>query len=174
MRVVRGVEEVVQRHRQLDDTEARPEMAARHRDRVDRFRAQLVGELVELVFLELAEVGRRVDRVEEGCLRICHLASLRSVPRASARAPRRTNLCFGQERVGRPKGLNIEFRRERQRDPGCAGPTATSLPQCWPRQGQSPKPGHGHRRRNPAYKRLFSNRRDTCASHGWTNAPDPP
>ena len=42
----RRAEHVVQRDRQLDDPEAGAEMPAGHRNRADRLRAQLFGELV--------------------------------------------------------------------------------------------------------------------------------
>ena len=52
--VARRVEDVVQRHRQLDDAKPGAEVAAGDRDRVDRLPPQLVGELAELAGLELA------------------------------------------------------------------------------------------------------------------------
>jgi hypothetical protein len=53
--VARRVEEIVERDRQLDDAEPRPEMAAGDGDRVDRLGPELVGEL-----LELPRVGERI------------------------------------------------------------------------------------------------------------------
>ena len=50
--VGRGVEHVVQRDREFDDTEPGAEMAAGHRDRVDGFAAQVVGKLPQLVGLK--------------------------------------------------------------------------------------------------------------------------
>jgi hypothetical protein len=41
-------------------------MPAGHRHRVDRFLAQLVGELAQLAGLELAQVGRRFGEIEQG------------------------------------------------------------------------------------------------------------
>ena len=67
--VVRRVEDVVQRDRQLDDAEAGAEMPAGARDRVDEIGAQLVGDLPELALLQRAEVGGRIDRVEQRRLR---------------------------------------------------------------------------------------------------------
>ncbi len=66
--VVRRVEHVVQRNRQLDHAEAGAEMAAGDRDRVDGLLAQLVGELAELLDLEGAQIRRRLDEVEQGGL----------------------------------------------------------------------------------------------------------
>ena len=54
--VARRVEDVVQRDGQLDHAEPGAQMAAGHRDRVDRLGAQLVGELPQLAFVELAQV----------------------------------------------------------------------------------------------------------------------
>ena len=52
--VGRRVEHVMQRDRQLDDAEARAQVAAGDRDGVDRLRAQFVGELAQLAGLEVA------------------------------------------------------------------------------------------------------------------------
>ena len=56
--VVRRVEDVVERDRELDDAEARAEMAARHRNRIDGFAAQFVGESRQLTFRELTQIAR--------------------------------------------------------------------------------------------------------------------
>ena len=63
--VLRSVEHVMQRHRQLDDPESGAEVTARDRDRVDGFLAQLVGELAELAALQPAHVSRRLNEVKE-------------------------------------------------------------------------------------------------------------
>src|SRR5579884_4155800 len=55
--VLRRVEHVVQRDRQLDDTETRTEMAAGYCDSADRLRAEFVRNLLELLAVELAQVG---------------------------------------------------------------------------------------------------------------------
>ena len=70
--VVRRVEDVVERHRQLDHAEPGAEMAAGDRDRGDRLLAELVGHLSELQFVELPEVGRQADGVEERRRRLRH------------------------------------------------------------------------------------------------------
>ena len=67
--VARRVEHVVQRHRQLDDAQSRAEMAARDGHRVDGFAAQLFRELLELARLQLAQLLRSRNLVEEGGLR---------------------------------------------------------------------------------------------------------
>ena len=64
--VAGGVEDVVERDRQLDHPETRAEMTAGHRDGVDHLLAQLVGDLRELVLGEAAEVFGRGEGVEEG------------------------------------------------------------------------------------------------------------
>ena len=46
--VARRVEDIMQRHGQFDDAEARAEMPARHRDRADRLGAQFIGEPPEI------------------------------------------------------------------------------------------------------------------------------
>src|SRR5262249_8364855 len=81
--VLRSVEHVMQRHRQLDDPESRPEVTARDRDRGDGFLAQLVGELAELAALQATQVGRRLDEIEErglGRLRHGRLHRMGAVP----------------------------------------------------------------------------------------------
>ncbi len=63
--VGRGVEDVVQRHRQFDDAEPGTEMAAGHRYGIDQLGAQLVGELTQILFGQLAQFGRNRDAVEQ-------------------------------------------------------------------------------------------------------------
>ena len=63
--VLGRVEDVVQRHRQLDHAEAGAEMAAGHGDSVDGLLAQLVRHLAKLARLELPEVVRGLDLVEQ-------------------------------------------------------------------------------------------------------------
>ena len=59
------IEHVVQRNRQLDHAKAGAEMAAGHRDGIDRLLAQLVRHLAKLARLELPEVVRGLDLVEQ-------------------------------------------------------------------------------------------------------------
>ena len=54
--VLGRVEDVMQRHRQLDHAEAGAEMAAGHGDSVDGLLAQLVRHLAKLARFELSEV----------------------------------------------------------------------------------------------------------------------
>ena len=63
--VARRVEDVVQRDGELDHAEPGAEVAAGDRNGADRFRAQLVGELAQVAQLQLADVGRVMDAVEE-------------------------------------------------------------------------------------------------------------
>ena len=65
--VVRGLEDAVDRERQLDHAEVRAEVSGVGRDRADHHVADLRGELVELLRRESTEVARGADRVEE-----CH------------------------------------------------------------------------------------------------------
>src|SRR5260221_6247737 len=63
--VVGGVEDVMQRDRQLDDAQAGAEMPAGDRDGVYGLLAQLVGDLAQLAAVEAPQVGRRLDEVKE-------------------------------------------------------------------------------------------------------------
>ena len=64
--VFRGVEDVVQGNRQLDDTQARAQMTAGDRHRINRLGAQFVGNLPQLAFAQLAQVSGYFDPVKEG------------------------------------------------------------------------------------------------------------
>ena len=66
--VLRGLEEIVERHGQLDDAEPGAQMAAGDGDGIDRLLPQLVGELAELGSLEPAQIGRNFHCIEEGGL----------------------------------------------------------------------------------------------------------
>ena len=57
--VARRVEDIMDRGGQLDHAEPRAEMPAGGADRGDRLGAQLVGELAQLLGLQLAQVGGR-------------------------------------------------------------------------------------------------------------------
>ena len=61
--VLRRVEHVVQRHRELDDAESRREVPARARHGVDQAESQLVGQRGQVVHIEPPQVGRDVDAV---------------------------------------------------------------------------------------------------------------
>ena len=67
--VARRLEHIMERDGQLDDAEPGAEMAAGHRHRRDRLRAQFVGELAELAALQFAQLFRGPDRVEQRRLR---------------------------------------------------------------------------------------------------------
>ena len=66
--VIRCIEDVVKRGGQFDHAEACAEMAACHRYGVDGLQPQLIGELAQLLGLELAQQVRRRCGVEEGSL----------------------------------------------------------------------------------------------------------
>src|SRR5262249_41591290 len=73
--VARRIEQPVQRDGQLDDAETGAEVAARGRHRFDQIRAQLVGDVLELRFGNLAEVFRRFyAREVRVALRVDHRA----------------------------------------------------------------------------------------------------
>ena len=60
------VEDVVDRHGQLDHTEAGAQMPTGGADRIDHFGAQFVGQLAQLATLKFPEVGGKIDLVEQG------------------------------------------------------------------------------------------------------------
>ncbi len=64
--VIRRIEDVMQRDRELDHAKARAKMPAGDRDGIDHLRAQLVSHLPELVRREAAEIGGKLDLVEQG------------------------------------------------------------------------------------------------------------
>src|SRR5712675_1295397 len=63
--VARRIEDVVNGGGQFDDTEAGAEMSAGYRYGIDGLLAQFVRDLAHLLHLELAQVIRGPDRVEE-------------------------------------------------------------------------------------------------------------
>ena len=73
--VLRRLEDVVQRHRQLDDAEPGAEMAAGNRDRVDGLIAKLVGELAEILGVEFAKIARKHHLIEKRGLAVGHFVT---------------------------------------------------------------------------------------------------
>ena len=63
--VVWGIEHVVNRDRQLDDAEARAQMAAGHGNGVDQFLPQFIGDLTQLAWVKLTQVGGCLNSVQE-------------------------------------------------------------------------------------------------------------
>ena len=63
--VGRRVEDVMQRHRQLDHAEAGAKMTAGDGDGVDRLLPQFVGDLPQLARIEASEVVGGLDEVEQ-------------------------------------------------------------------------------------------------------------
>lgn len=63
--IFRRVELGMDRHRKLDHAETGAQMAAGHRYRIDGFGAQFIGELAQFVLRQEAQIGRRVDRIEQ-------------------------------------------------------------------------------------------------------------
>ena len=70
--VVGRVEHIMDGGGQFHDTQARPQMAPGHADGGDGFGAQFIGQLAELVGLQLAQVGGDLDGVEQRRGRIGH------------------------------------------------------------------------------------------------------
>ena len=66
--VLGGVENIMQRHGQFDHAQTGAEMAAGDGDDVDHIAAQLLGELAQRAFGQLAQIGGDVDLVEKRCL----------------------------------------------------------------------------------------------------------
>ncbi|GAA0007618.1 hypothetical protein BRDID11002_76240 [Bradyrhizobium diazoefficiens] len=69
--VARRVEDVMDRGGELDHAETRAEVTAGYRDGIDGLLPQLVGDLANLLDLELAQVVRRPDGVEKRRLTVC-------------------------------------------------------------------------------------------------------
>jgi hypothetical protein len=67
--VARGVEHMMQRHRQLDHAEPGAQVTARHRHRINGLAPQLVGELSEVSLRQPPQVLRRLDLVQQWRLR---------------------------------------------------------------------------------------------------------
>ncbi len=63
--VMRGIEDAVNRHRDLNDAKVRPEVPPGARDRIDEVVADLVGQITELLPLHQLEVGGAVDCAEQ-------------------------------------------------------------------------------------------------------------
>ncbi len=63
--VIGRIEDVVQRHRQLDDAKARAQMSAGDRHRLDGLPTQLVGELPQVRFRQLPQLVRKRHLVQK-------------------------------------------------------------------------------------------------------------
>src|SRR6476661_6711414 len=63
--VLGRVEHIMRGNGQLDYTEPGAEVPAGHRHRRDHLLAKLFGELRELLLVELAQVGRKLDRIQQ-------------------------------------------------------------------------------------------------------------
>src|SRR6185312_12457252 len=70
--VTRCVEDVVQRHCELDHAQTRAEVAAGYRHGRDRLLAQFVGELAQLIGTQPTYIGWRVDAIEKRRGVLCH------------------------------------------------------------------------------------------------------
>ena len=69
--VARRVEDVVEGSGQFDHAEASAEMSTGYRNRIDGFLTQFVGNLPDLLYLELPQIVRGSDRVEKRRFAIC-------------------------------------------------------------------------------------------------------
>ena len=63
--IFRCIEHMMQCDGELDDAEARAQVAARDRHGVDHFGAQFVGDLAQIAFGEGAQIGRAVHPVKQ-------------------------------------------------------------------------------------------------------------
>ena len=73
--VARRIEDIMQRHRQLDHAEPRPEMAAGDRNRSDRLGAQFVGDLLQSRWRQRPQILWGSDPLEERKVgSLCHLS----------------------------------------------------------------------------------------------------
>ena len=79
--VPRRVEHAMQRNRQLNHAEVRPEVAASLRKHFDQFIADFLRELRQILFPQRLDVRGRMDPVEQTRWRGCRLGSLRSFRR---------------------------------------------------------------------------------------------
>src|SRR6202008_4584302 len=70
---VRRVEQIVQRHGELDHAEPGAEMAAGDGNRVDHLLPQLVGDLAQSALIQTAQIGGNLDLVQQRRLALrCH------------------------------------------------------------------------------------------------------
>ncbi len=137
--VARRVEHPVQRHRQLDDAEARAQMAARHRDGLDGLEAQLVGDLAQLRFRVRAQILGCLDGVEERGLAHGGASSFqhrRSRRRADRGAPSELRLSTSQPRRTPDPFLPEHFSAERATEEG-PRPGKSSRSRCGTKIGGS-------------------------------------
>ena len=65
--VLRSLVDVVQRHRELDDAQPGAQVSTRLGDRIDGLSPQFVGQLAKLREGQVTGVGRRGNRIEQGC-----------------------------------------------------------------------------------------------------------
>src|SRR5437660_3426095 len=79
--VARRVEHAMQRNRQLNYPEIRPEMTASLRKDFDQFIADFLRELWQILFAKGLDVGGRTDSVQQTRWRACRLGSLRILRR---------------------------------------------------------------------------------------------
>ena len=79
--VGRRIEHIVQRDGQFDHAETGAQMAAGHRHRADRLGAQFVGDLGEVALAQLAQIGGRVDLIQQRRERFRHF-----IPKGAALA----------------------------------------------------------------------------------------
>ncbi len=121
--VVRGVEDRMQRHGELDHAEARAQMPAGDGDGVDHLGAQLVGKLAQVLARQGPEIGGEVDGIEQRCLRLVGHGELQGVGQSTLFRGRQQPL---QQR--RVSGGVPHSGRDRQARP------ADDL-SCWRRPG---------------------------------------
>ena len=88
------IEDPMQGDRQFDHAEAGAEVAAGQRHRIDGLEAQLVGQLLQLLFRQPTQVGRAVNGIKERRLGRCRRHS-RPRPFAGSRTLHAHSMCSG-------------------------------------------------------------------------------
>jgi hypothetical protein len=96
--VVRRFENIVERDGEFDDAEPGAEMPAGDRHGVDQLGAELVGELMEILFRDLAQVSRDAHPVEERC---------------PVGNPRRFCCIFAVRQIGAPSRATVDHKARR-------------------------------------------------------------
>ena len=77
--VIGRVKNIMQSHRQFDNTKTGPQMTARHRDRINHFNAQFIGQLAQITLIQLTQISRARNAIQKRCLFLSHSGSFAAV-----------------------------------------------------------------------------------------------